>query len=176
MDANRLVFVDETGTHQGMTRTYARAPVGQRAVGARPYDTGPSISLVAALSLTGVIATLMIQGAVDGEVFKTFVEQLLVPVLHTGDVVLMDNLPAHKIEGVEAAIVSAGATLRFLPTYAPDLSSIENAWSKIKQTLRRVAARQFRVLTRGIKEALESVTATDTRGWFQHCGYRIEHT
>jgi transposase len=93
-----------------MTRTYAWASVGQRAVDARPYDTALSISLIAALSLTGVIAALMIQGAVEGEVFKTFVEQLLVPVLHTGDVVLMDNLPVHKVEGLEAAIVSAGAT------------------------------------------------------------------
>ena len=174
LDAHRLVFIDETGAHLGMTRTYARAPVGQRAVGARPYNRGASISLIAALSLTGVIAALMIEGAVNGEVFRTFVQQLLVPVLHTGDIVLMDNLPAHKVEGVEAAIASAGATLRFLPAYSPELSPIENAWSKTKETLRRVAARKLRALTQGIKEALESVTKANAVGWFQHCGYRIE--
>lgn len=174
MQANKLVFIDETGTHLGMTRSYAWAPEGQRALGERPYDTGANISLVGALSLTGVIAALMIDGAVDGEVFRGFVQQFLVPVLQSGDVVLLDNLPAHKVQGVEAAIVSAGATVKFLPAYSPDLSPIENAWSKVKEALRGTAARKLHGLIKGVKQALESVTATDAQGWFEHCGYCIE--
>ena len=135
MDPERLVFIDESGIHLGMARHYARAPAGQRAHGAKP--THPkNISLITVLSLHGVIAALLIPHAVDGEVFKGFIEKILVPVLEPGDRVLMDKLSAHQVNGVEELINGAGATVQFLPPYSPDFSPIEYGLSKVKEALR----------------------------------------
>ncbi len=172
MDPEKLVFVDESGIHLGMARRYARAPAGQRAHGAKP--THPqNISLITALSLEGVIAALLIPHAVDSEVFKGFIENILVPVLKPGDKVLMDNLTVHQVKGVEELINEAGATVDFLPPYSPDFSPIENGLSKVKEALRRIGAKTYRSLIKGVKEALNEVSEKDARGWFANCGYCI---
>jgi transposase len=172
--AEKLIFVDETGTNRGMARTYARAPVGQRAQGAKPSNPGKNISLIGAMGIDGVTAAFMLEGSVDAEVFKAFVEKVLAPTLREGDIVLMDNLKAHKVKGIEDIIRSKGATLQYLPSYSPDFSPIEPCWSKIKESLRSTAARTLRALEKGVKKALNSITESDARGWFNHCGYCIE--
>jgi transposase len=172
MDPEQLVFIDESGIHLGMARHYARAPAGQRAHGAKP--THPkNISLITVLSLHGVIAALLIPHPVDGEVFKGFIENILVPVLEPGDRVLMDNLKAHQVKGVEQLINEGGATVQFLPPYSPDFSPIENSFSKVKEELRRIGAKTFRSLIKGVKDALNEVSEKDAQGWFANCGYCI---
>ena len=172
MDPKQLVFMDESGIHLGMARHYARAPAGQRAHGAKP--THPkNISLITVLSLEGVIAALLIPHPVDGEVFKGFIEKILVPVLQSGNVVLMDNLTAHHVNGVEELIKEAGATVHFLPPYSPDFSPIENGLSKVKEALRRIGAKTYRSLIKAVKDALNEVSEKDARGWFANCGYCI---
>lgn len=173
MNTEKLVFVDETGVNLGMSRTYARAPEGERAQGDKPCHP-ENVSLIGAVKLHGVTAALMIEGAVDGEIFKGYIEQLLLPTLQPGDTVLTDNLPAHKVAGIEEAIESKGATLEYLPPYSPDLSPIEPCWSKAKEHLRKTAARTLNTLQSGVKKALEAVTESDVQGWFEHCGYCIE--
>jgi transposase len=174
MPARKLIFVDESGTNLGMARTYGRAPIGQRVLGAKPQNRGPNISLVGALGIKGVTAAMLVKGAINGEVFKAFVEQVLAPTLQPGDRVLMDNLNVHKVAGIEEIIQSKQAKLCYLPSYSPDFSPIECCWSKVKEYLRSTAARTFDDLQEGIKNALDKVTETDAEGWFKHCGYCIE--
>ncbi len=172
MDPEQLVFIDESGIHLEMARNYARAPAGQRAHGAKPSHP-KNISLIAVLSLQGVIAALLIPGSVDGEVFKGFIEKILVSVLQPGDIVLMDKLKAHQVKGVEELINGAGATLKFLPPYSPDFSPIENCLSKVKEALRSIGAKTFGPLVKGVKNALTDVSEKDALGWFENCGYCI---
>ncbi len=115
-----------------------------------------------------------IPGAINGDIFKYFVERYLVPTLKPGDIVLMDNLPVHKVAGIEALITGAGATLKFLPRYSPELSPIELCWSKVKSILRRLSAQNVESLLTAVKNALNAVTEDDAQGWFDHCGYCIE--
>jgi len=172
MDKEHFVFIDESGIHLNMTRNYARAVAGQRAPGAKP--THPEkISLIAVLSLHGVIAALLIPGSVNGEIFKGFIETFLVPVLQPGNTVLMDNANIHKVKGIEKLINDAGATLQYLPPYSPDLSPIENCFSKAKEALRSIGAKAFGSLVSGVKNALTDVSEKDARGWFENCGYCI---
>ena len=174
MVARKLLFVDETGTNLGMVRTYGRAPIGQRVVGAKPQNPGSNISLVGALGMKGVTAAMLVEGAIDGEAFKAFVEQALAPTLQPGDSVLLDNLSIHKVAGIEEIIQSKQAKLCYLPSYSPALSPIEGCWSKLKECLRSTAARTFDALQEGVKNALDKVTETDVEGWFKQCGYCIE--
>lgn len=175
MPAEKLKFVDESGINRGMARFYGRAPRGQRAEGAKPYKPGPNISMVGALGIDGITALMLLVGAINGDAFKAFVTQLLVPTLQAGDIVLMDNLKVHKVEGIEEAIAAAGATVQYLPSYSPDLSPIELCWSKLKDALRSMAARTFSALEKGVKTALDDITETDAKAWFKHCGYCIQH-
>jgi transposase len=169
----RYKFVDESGINLALTRLYGRAPRGQRAVGSTPINYGENVSLMAALGLGGLDAPMMIAGAVDGEVFRVWTEQVLCPTLAEGDIVVMDNLQAHKVRGIREAIEGRGAQLIYLPPYSPDLSPIEQCWSKIKTALRAIGARTYRALERAIKRALETITESDALAWFAHCGYKL---
>jgi transposase len=174
LPVEKLIVVDEAGINIGMARTYGRSSIGTRAEGDKPRNTGSNISLVGALGLSGITAIMMLEGAVDGDAFEAFIEKMLVPTLHSGDTVLMDNVKIHKGEEVEEAIRSAGAKLQYLPRYSPDLSPIENCWSKLKEILRGIAARTVDNLAEGVKNALDEITEKDTKGWFKHCGYCVQ--
>jgi transposase len=173
VDVQRLKFVDDAGVNLALTRLYGRAPAGARAVGSVPCDYGPNVTLLGALGMTGLEALMTVDGATDGDVFRAFVEQVLCPTLATGDIVVMDNLRAHKVAGIEDAIRRCGARLIYLPPYSPDLSPIEPCWSKLKTGLRRVGARTREALEEAILHAMEGITAADAWAWFAHCGYMV---
>lgn len=173
MDPSALVFVDESGSNQAMARDYGRAPRGQRALGAKPVHRGRHVTMVGALGLVGVVAAMMVEGFVDGATFLAFVQEVLVPQLQPGQVVVLDNLKAHKVAGVREAIEAVGARLLYLPPYSPDFSPIEECWSKIKAILRAKAARTLGHLWQAITEAFAAITSQDAQGWFTHAGYRV---
>jgi transposase len=166
----QLKFVDESGVNLALTRLYGRAPAGERAVGSVPRNYGANVTLLGALSLTGLDALMTVDGATDKEVFRAFVEQVLCPTLCAGDIVVMDNLGAHKGPGIREAIEGCGAQVMYLPPYSPDLSPIEPCWSKLKTLLRRVGARTREALDAAITQALEQITAADALAWFTPCG------
>ena len=166
-----MVFVDECGSHIALTPTYARAPKGERATGRVPRNRGKNTTLIASLSLEGMGAAMILEGSTNGAAFEIYVEQLLVPSLHVGQIVVMDNLRAHQGERVRQAIEAKGCQVLFLPGYSPDLSPIEETFSKLKNYLRRTGARTREALEEAICQALLTVTAQDARGWFSHCGY-----
>jgi transposase len=168
-----LVFLDECGSNIALTPLYARALKGERARASVPRNRGKNITLIAALSLEGMGAALILEGSADTTAFELYVEQILAPSLHTGQIVVMDNLQAHKSARVRAAIEAKGCQLLFLPGYSPDLSPIEEAFSKLKTTLRRAGARTREALEEAIGQALLTITAQDAQGWFQHCGYLL---
>ena len=138
-----------------------------------PCNYGPHVTLLGALGPSGLEALMTIDSATDGEVFRAFVEQVLCPTLQTGDVVVMDNLRAHKVAGIQEAITGCGARLIYLPPYSPDLSPIEPCWAKLKTLLRRVGARTRDTLEEAITQAMEGITASDALAWFAHCGYVV---
>ena len=150
LDSTHLVFIDETSVNTNMTRAYARRLEGERVIGRVPFAAWRTLTFVAALRCKGMTAPMLIKGAMNGETFLAYVEQCLVPTLDRGDIVIMDNVPAHKVDGVQAAIESAGATLRYLPPYSPDLNPIEAAYSACKAFLRKCAERTERALGRRI--------------------------
>jgi transposase len=156
-----------------MTRLYGRAPRGHRVVGSIPKNWGRNVTLLAALSTTGVEATMTIEGATDTDVFCAYVSEVLAPTLRTGDIVVMDNLSAHKTQRVRELIEARGARLVYLPPYSPDFNPIERCWSKIKTFLRAAKARTSERLDEAIKRAFETVTEADARAWFTHCGYAL---
>ncbi len=166
-----LVFVDETGAHIAMTPMYAYAPRGQRAYGKVPRNSGANTTLMASLSRQGMGEAFILEGAADAVAFELYIEQILAPSLHPGQIVIMDNLSIHLSARVRQAIEATGCQLLFLPAYSPDLSPIEEAFSKLKTYLRRVGARTHEALFEAIAAALLTVTAADARGWFTHCGY-----
>ena len=165
--------MDESGVNLALTRRYARAPRGKRAVGSVPQNYGQNLTVLAALGRQGMRAALLVPGATDGDVFRTFLQKVLLPQLRPGDQVVLDNLGAHKVVGVAEAIQAAGASLHYLPPYSPDLNPIEQAWSKIKARLRAVGPRTHRKLQQALKEALRQVTAQDAQAWFRHAGYAV---
>jgi transposase len=163
--------VDETGSHIALTPLYAYAPRGQRAVGKVPRNYGANTTLMASLSRQGMGEAFILAGAADAVAFELYIEQILAPSLHRGQIVIMDNLSIHQGRRVRQAIEAKGCQLLFLPAYSPDLSPIEEAFSKLKTYLRRVGARTHQALIDAITQALLTVTAADARGWFTHCGY-----
>ncbi len=169
----RLKFLDEAGSSIAMTRLYGRAAPGVRVVEATPQNYGENITMLAAISLIGVCAPMTIAGAVDGAVFKTYVREVLSPTLSAGDVVVMDNLGAHKVVGVREAIEARGARLIYLPPYSPDMNPIEKCWSKIKTYLRAAKARTREALEQALQAALLLITPEDAAGWFASCGYPV---
>jgi transposase len=166
----KLVFLDESGVTTSMTRLYARSLGGQRIAEATPGGHWKIMTILSAMSLRGMIATMTIEAATDGDIFLVYVEQVLCPALRSGDVVVMDNLSSHKVDGVRRLIEQAGAELIYLPPYSPDLNPIEKAWAKLKQLLRTAKARTQEALDNAIAEALQLITPDNARAWFRHCG------
>ena len=166
-----LVFIDECGSNIALTPLYARAPKGERARGSVPRNRGKNTTLIAALSLEGMGAAMILEGSTNTTAFELYVEQILAPSLHTGQMVVMDNLQAHKSAQVRQAIEAKGCQLLFLPGYSPDFSPIEEAFSKLKTALRRAGARTREALEEAIAQALLTISPQDAQGWFQHCGY-----
>lgn len=173
LDPSRLVFVDETGTNLSLTRRYGRAKRGQRVVGQVPRNPGPNVTLIAAMDQDGLLGELTITGALDGNAFAVYVTRVLVPQLWPGDVVIWDNLSAHKRARARIWIEAAGCQVLFLPPYSPDFNPIELAFSKLKTHLRGVGARSFETMLTAIGTGLEHMTATDIRGYYGHCGFPL---
>jgi transposase len=159
------------GSNLGLTRLYGRAAPGQRVRDHVPGDRGGNGSTLGALSLEGIRTGLSVPGAIDGETMLFFVEELLVPTLKRGDIVVMDNNPIHKLDDIEDAIEAAGAWALFLPPYSPDLNPIELCWSKVKSRLRSLKPRTVPDLLDALEHAFSSLTQLDILHWFQHCGY-----
>lgn len=157
-----------------MARAYGRAPRGERCRAAIPHGHWQTTTFVGALTLEGIVAPMTLPAAMNGAAFTAWVEQCLVPVLRPGDVVIMDNLPAHKTAGVHRAIEAVGATLVFLPPYSPDFNAIELAFSKIKAHLKRAAARTVDELWLAIRKAIDTITPGDAQAFFKACGYEPE--
>ena len=173
VDPDALVFLDESGASTQMTRNYGRALRGERVREGTPNSHWRTVTMLAALTRRGLRSPMTIESATDGDVFLAYLEQVLCPQLLPGQVVIMDNLAAHKVEGVKALIEGAGARLLYLPPYSPDFNPIEQAWSKIKQLLRAAKARSLEALELAIAEALAAVTAENAVAWFEHCGYGL---
>jgi transposase len=169
----RLIVVDESRTHRGMPSAYARAPRGQRAYATHLRNYGHNLTLLAGLRLEGMQAPMVIEGAVNTAVFEAYVRDVLCPVLHPGDIVLLDNLSCHKTATVASLIEARGASLLWLPKYSPDFSPIEKAFSKLKQFLKRTAALTVDALVDAIVQGLSLISPLDldTLGWFCSCGY-----
>jgi len=166
----KLIFLDESGVTTQMTRGYARASGGRRVHEATPAGHWKILTILSALSLGGLLATMTIEQATDGDIFLAYLEQVLGPKLRPGDVVVMDNLSAHKVAGVEQLIQAAGAELLYLPPYSPDLNPIEKAWAKLKQLLRSAKARTAEALEQAIAELLPQITPENAQAWFRHSG------
>lgn len=156
-----------------MTRRYARAPRGERAVGRAPRNHGPNVTLFAALTPQGMGPALAMPGGADGEAFGRYVRELLAPSLRPGQVVILDQLNVHKGAAIRAAIEAVGCRLLLLPSYSPDFNPIEQAFAKVKAHLRAAAARTFDALVAAIGAALDTVSAADARGFFAGCGYHL---
>jgi transposase len=175
LDAGRLIFIDETWARTNMTRLRGRAPRGQRLVDKAPHGHWKTTSLIAALGVGGIRCSTVVDGAINSDVFRAFVEQVLAPELKPGDVVILDNLSSHKSEHARTLIESRGAELVFLPPYSPDLNPIEMVFSKIKQLLRSLGCRTKDALWRAMQSVLDAVTPTDALNCFRHCGYTLRH-
>lgn len=166
-----MIFLDESGALTNLVRTYGRSDCGQRCVGFAPQGHWKVMTAVAAVRLDGLTAPFTIDCPMDGEVFGVYVERVLMPTLRPGDVVVMDNLTAHKRPLIKRQIESAGASVLYLPPYSPDLNPIEMIWSKVKGLLRTLAARTVDALHEAFGVAFAAVTAGDILGCFRHCGY-----
>jgi transposase len=166
----RLIFLDEFGVDLAMTPTRARAPRGDRAVGYAPLR-GTRINFVFALGLRGVLAPLVYRGTTTAPMVQGYLRKCLVRALRSGEVLVMDNHPAHDRTAVGTQVRRVGAGLWFLPPYSPDLSPIEHCGSKLKESIRRAEPRTLDAVITAIRRALTSVTPEDIQGWFEHCGY-----
>lgn len=168
---NQLVFLDEFGATTTMQRTHGRAAPGERVVSKVPHGHWKMISTIAAMSVDGIVASGSFDGATDTELFVIFVREALVPMLKPGQVVVMDNLPAHQSLQIDRLVEAVGARVVRLPPYSPDFNPIEMAISKVKTVLRKLAQRSVAGLFSGIGEALGSIRATDALNYMAHCGY-----
>jgi transposase len=166
--------LDESGATTQMTRNYGRAPRGQRVCEATPQSHWQTLTIFAALTTRGLQAPMTIPEPTDGDIFLAYVEQVLSPRLRPGQLVILDNLSAHRVAGVKERIEAVGARLLYLPPYSPDLNPIEQAWSKIKQVLRSLKARTAEALESAIAEALKTITVENALAWFAHCGYGLQ--
>lgn len=173
LDADRLVFVDESGCHTAMTPSYGWAKRGKRAHASAPRNRGRNTTLIAALSCAGVQAMATQEGGANNAAFEAWVEGVLCPTLQAGQVVVLDNGGIHRSRRTRALIEAQGCSLLFLPSYSPDFSPIEPMWGKLKGYLRRVQARSKNVLEEAITAGLAQITSQDAQGWFRHCGYQL---
>jgi len=167
-DSSCLVFLDETSVNTNMTRLYGRGPRGERVIGRVPFAAWKTLTFVAALRCDAMTAPMLIKGAMNGETFVAYVEQCLAPTLGRGDIVVMDNVPAHKVEGVREAIESVGATLRYLLPYSPDLNPIELSFSALKAFLRKFAERTEDALHRRIGRFVRQLQPDACANFFTH--------
>jgi transposase len=170
-DPARLVFIDETAASTNLVRLRGRAPRGVRLIGDVPLGAWETITFVAALRHNKMVAPMVVEGAMNGEAFLAYVEQVLVPTLRRNDIVVMDNYAAHKVPGIQEAIERAGATIRYLPRYSPDLNPIEMPYSKFKTMLRKAAGRTVRDLYRTIRSFLPLLSPRECANYFKHAGY-----
>lgn len=168
------MFLDESGVTTEMTRRYGWAPRPKRVAEAVPAGHWRTLTVLAALTLDGVLASMSIESPTDGDVFLAFIEQVLGPRLQPGHVVVLDNLGAHKVEGVRELIESRGAQLLYLPPYSPDFNPIEQAWSKLKQLLRGAKARVLDQLEPAIARAIDAITPQNAQAFFRNCGYGVQ--
>jgi transposase len=173
VDAKRLVFVDEMGTNTSLSPLHAWAKKGQRAYWCAPRNRGKNTTVLSSMSVRGMGPSLTVEGATTSAVFEAYVKQVLAPTLRKGQVVVMDNLSAHKGERIRELIEERGCQLIYLPSYSPDFNPIEEAFSKIKGLVRKAEARTKEALLEAIGLALSAVTSEDVRGFFEHCGYRM---
>ena len=171
MDPARFVFLDETSATTNMVRRYGRCARGERLVDATPWGHWKTTTFVAGLRSSGVIAPLVLDGPMTGEAFRAYVEQMLAPALQPGDVVVMDNLAAHKVAGVREAVRAAGASVLYLPPYSPDLNPIEQLFAKLKALLRKAATRTKDAVWTTIGDLIEAFTPNECRNYLANCGY-----
>lgn len=171
VEPGRLIFLDETSTPTTLTPLRGRGRRGERVVGRVPRGRWEAVTLVATLTPTGFGPGLQLEGALDRDAFEAFVTEALVPVLHPGDVVVLDNLSVHKSARAREAIAAAGARLVFLPAYSPDFNPIEQAFAQLKQGLRAVGARTTETVMAATRDLYPRITATDARGYYRHAGY-----
>ena len=170
-----MIFLDESGVTTQMTRLRGRAPRGTRIAEATPQGHWQVLTTLGALTLRGIVGAMTVESATDGEVFLAYLEQVLGPQLQAGDVVVMDNLSAHKVAGVRELITARGAELLYLPPYSPDFNPIEQCWSKVKLILRTLKARTAEALEQAVAQALAAITPENARAWFAHCGYGVQN-
>jgi transposase len=171
MNPARLVFLDETWTKTNMTRTHGRSPRGERLLGAVPHGHWKTTTFLAGLRHDRLVAPLVLDGAINGEIFRNWVEQFLAPTLQPGDVVIADNLGSHKVAGVRQAIEARGATMMFLPGYSPDLNPIEMVFAKLKALLRAAEPRTRESLWNSIGRMIDRFGAAECAAYLRHCGY-----
>ena len=171
LDAARLVFLDETAVNTKMVRLRGRSLRGERLVGREPHGHWKTVTFVAGLRHDGMVAPFVLDGAMNGEVFRAYIEQSLVPTLKRRDIVIMDNLSTHKVYGVRESIEAVGATLRYLPQYSPDLNPIEMSFSKLKAYLRKLAERTLPGLCRSVGRFALNLSARHAANYFRHAGY-----
>lgn len=172
-DADRLVFLDETGMNRGMTPAFAWAPRGERADSKVPHDPGKNVSIIGVYGLRGLVAADWKHGGFNGDDFERFVRELVLPKLQPGDTLVLDNASIHKRKSLKNILRAAGVRLRFLPQYSPELDPIENVWSKVKSIVRRLEPRSVKALVRAVKAGFDAVVNSDLVGWFKHAGYRV---
>ena len=175
-DPQRLIFIDETGATTAMGRLYGYALRGQRLVDALPHGHWKTTTFVGALGIDGFRAPMVLDGALDGPMFRAYVRQVLIPELRPGDIVIMDNLPSHKVSGIRDDIEAAGCRLEYLPPYSPDFNPIEQAFSKLKRLLRSAGERTVDGLWSTIGKLLDRFQPDECRNYFRHCGYTATST
>src|SRR5262245_13658067 len=171
LDVDRLVFIDETGTATNMARRYGRSPRGERCLAKVPHGHWKTTTFVAGLRVGALTAPCVIDGPMNGDSFLAYVEQVLVPTLRGGDIVIMDNLAAHKVEGVREIVEATGAKLRYLPAYSPDFNPIEQLFAKLKALLRKAAERTVDALWNRIADLLVEFTPAECANYFRNTGY-----
>jgi transposase len=174
LDPERLIFIDESGLSTKMARLRGWAPKGERCRAAIPHGHWKTVTFVGGLTLAGFVAPMLLDGPMDGECFLAWVEQMLVPLLRPDDIVIMDNLAAHKVAGIRHAIEARGAELHYLPPYSPDLNPIENAFAKLKAQVRKSAARTLDALERAAANALQQFKPDECANFFGHAGYGLD--
>jgi transposase len=172
VEPERLIFIDECGTHTSLSPIYGYAPKGERLRLSVPRKRGKNTTVLSSMSLEGMGPTLAVEGATTALVFEAYVEQVLAPSLCPGQVVVLDNLGAHRPQRIRESIEQQGCELVYLPAYSPDYNPIEEAFAKIKNLLRKAAARTKEALVEAIGATLSEISAQDARGFFEHAGYR----
>ena len=171
LDTARLVFIDETAITTNMVRLNGWSPCGERLVADAPMGHWETVTFIAGLRQTGIVAPMVIKGAMNGDAFLAYIEQCLAPTLKRGDIVVADNVSFHKVAGVEAAIAAVGASLRYLPQYSPDLNPIELVFHPVKTLLRKAAERTIEGLLRGVRSFIRELDPSECMRYFKHAGY-----